>query len=408
APRCRPPAPPRRPRSVTARTPPRAPPAPAAVDGPGGLPPVFPPPPAAPRTPALPIARRRCAPRSRPPRPGRSPATPCRRSLLQRTANPALLRSPPAPARGGQRLSVRAPAARPLTSWLLTSPACPSRTGWRAASVPAHPFDEPVPQFRPVLGIFQREVHRSFEETTRISQVVSPTAVDHHVHWMSLRDQQRYGIGKLQLTSGTGSDPLQRVEDRSIQQIPAHGRQSGRRFLRGWLLHHPPHPLHIRFPGVLHVEGPVSGDLLPRHVERAQHGAAVTGAHFGHSLEDTAGEHQVVGQQHRHRVLVVGELRFRAAHRVPQAQRLLLDGGFHPDQSRRPADLLQQGGLAPLLQRFLQRRVRLEVLRYALLARRGHHQDRKSTRLNSSHVKISYAVFCLKKKTKKHTSTHNT
>src|SRR5690625_6371023 len=28
-------------------------------------------------------------------------------------------------------------------------------------------------------------------------------------------------------------------------------------------------------------------------------------------------------------------------------------------------------------------------------------QDRKSTRLNSSHVAISYAVFCLKKKNKK-------
>src|SRR5699024_12590237 len=28
-------------------------------------------------------------------------------------------------------------------------------------------------------------------------------------------------------------------------------------------------------------------------------------------------------------------------------------------------------------------------------------QDRKSTRLNSSHVSISYAVFCLKKKNKK-------
>src|SRR5690606_39960731 len=27
-----------------------------------------------------------------------------------------------------------------------------------------------------------------------------------------------------------------------------------------------------------------------------------------------------------------------------------------------------------------------------------HDLDRKSTRLNSSHVKISYAVFCLKKK----------
>src|SRR5690606_40028711 len=28
-------------------------------------------------------------------------------------------------------------------------------------------------------------------------------------------------------------------------------------------------------------------------------------------------------------------------------------------------------------------------------------EDRKSTRLNSSHVKISYAVFCLKKKRRK-------
>src|SRR5437773_10761984 len=29
------------------------------------------------------------------------------------------------------------------------------------------------------------------------------------------------------------------------------------------------------------------------------------------------------------------------------------------------------------------------------------HPDRKSTRLNSSHITISYAVFCLKKKTKR-------
>src|SRR2546422_4884352 len=32
--------------------------------------------------------------------------------------------------------------------------------------------------------------------------------------------------------------------------------------------------------------------------------------------------------------------------------------------------------------------------------------DRKSTRLNSSHGYISYAVFCLKKKKKKQTNTH--
>src|SRR5207244_11034478 len=33
---------------------------------------------------------------------------------------------------------------------------------------------------------------------------------------------------------------------------------------------------------------------------------------------------------------------------------------------------------------------------------RGLRQDRKSTRLNSSHQIISYAVFCLKKKNKYH------
>src|SRR5690606_40109569 len=32
---------------------------------------------------------------------------------------------------------------------------------------------------------------------------------------------------------------------------------------------------------------------------------------------------------------------------------------------------------------------------------RRAHRDRKSTRLNSSHVKIAYAVFCLKKKNRK-------
>src|SRR5436853_5178427 len=40
----------------------------------------------------------------------------------------------------------------------------------------------------------------------------------------------------------------------------------------------------------------------------------------------------------------------------------------------------------------------VEVLRMARLEDR----DRKSTRLNSSHLGISYAVFCLKKKKKKH------
>src|SRR5437660_6946318 len=45
--------------------------------------------------------------------------------------------------------------------------------------------------------------------------------------------------------------------------------------------------------------------------------------------------------------------------------------------------------------------------RFILLAinnwEREYQRDRKSTRLNSSHVAISYAVFCLKKKKKKKT-----
>src|SRR5690606_39778657 len=52
-----------------------------------------------------------------------------------------------------------------------------------------------------------------------------------------------------------------------------------------------------------------------------------------------------------------------------------------------------------------QRRLPVEVARAATasgelrpLRARRVAEDRKSTRLNSSHVKISYAVFCLKKK----------
>src|SRR5690349_24172348 len=43
---------------------------------------------------------------------------------------------------------------------------------------------------------------------------------------------------------------------------------------------------------------------------------------------------------------------------------------------------------------------RLVGLRVEALLGVGQLVDRKSTRLNSSHVEISYAVFCLKKKKK--------
>src|SRR5258707_5793261 len=41
----------------------------------------------------------------------------------------------------------------------------------------------------------------------------------------------------------------------------------------------------------------------------------------------------------------------------------------------------------------------LPVSVFEVMSRHLEHRDRKSTRLNSSHANISYAVFCLKKKT---------
>src|SRR2546421_938367 len=46
----------------------------------------------------------------------------------------------------------------------------------------------------------------------------------------------------------------------------------------------------------------------------------------------------------------------------------------------------------------------IELSRLLIMHRSNVTGDRKSTRLNSSHDQISYAVFCLKKK--KHAATH--
>src|SRR2546426_8040812 len=74
---------------------------------------------------------------------------------------------------------------------------------------------------------------------------------------------------------------------------------------------------------------------------------------------------------------------FRSHHREP-ARRRLDDGDPEPLRQQvvaaRRADVHVDGAL--------QRR------------RRVRRRDRKSTRLNSSHLVISYAVFCLKKKKK--------
>src|SRR3712207_8976656 len=49
---------------------------------------------------------------------------------------------------------------------------------------------------------------------------------------------------------------------------------------------------------------------------------------------------------------------------------------------------------------------RRHLRRRGALFSRGRSRDRKSTRLNSSHANISYAVFCLKKKKVELLSVH--
>src|SRR2546430_12692991 len=62
-----------------------------------------------------------------------------------------------------------------------------------------------------------------------------------------------------------------------------------------------------------------------------------------------------------------------------------------------PAPWKLRGKIADAFGKFL-RRIRVAEIDTGELKSAGHEmQDRKSTRLNSSHSQISYAVFCLKK-----------
>src|SRR2546430_9911359 len=67
----------------------------------------------------------------------------------------------------------------------------------------------------------------------------------------------------------------------------------------------------------------------------------------------------------------------------------------------------------PICERLDRERVRSVVVEYNQdrtfeTTNVGCRLDRKSTRLNSSHSQISYAVFCLKKKKKNHEQLHTT
>src|SRR5690606_41358757 len=83
-----------------------------------------------------------------------------------------------------------------------------------------------------------------------------------------------------------------------------------------------------------------------------------------------------------HDALPISEMQSVRHHRAP------LHGSTHPSRAqsfrRRLFILCQESARLPVP------KLRVEAT--------PREQDRKSTRLNSSHVKISYAVFCLKNK----------
>src|SRR2546429_5172911 len=78
--------------------------------------------------------------------------------------------------------------------------------------------------------------------------------------------------------------------------------------------------------------------------------------------------------------------------RMPNAQRLLALALFSTGRRQEACDLIDDAC----------RHAKNENTHWMTRAYIHSHTDRKSTRLNSSHGYISYAVFCLKKKKSLH------
>src|SRR5690606_40059168 len=99
----------------------------------------------------------------------------------------------------------------------------------------------------------------------------------------------------------------------------------------------------------------------------------------------------------------------RIAHRHLEVQPIrierqipIVDGGTLSVERPLEHEATRQDGIPKLIE--FGKLLNLQKVAGAAALLESHHapEDRKSTRLNSSHVKISYAVFCLKKNRKSH------
>src|SRR5207302_7514296 len=98
--------------------------------------------------------------------------------------------------------------------------------------------------------------------------------------------------------------------------------------------------------------------------------------------------------------LASGDIRdFSHIAAIPYVTHLTMDAKWQDMCERALKRRLKEGLRAPFFNRiFPNLDAVLASLDANTASRFGKMRDRKSTRLNSSHVKISYAVFCLKKK----------
>src|SRR5215204_6658374 len=140
--------------------------------------------------------------------------------------------------------------------------------------------------------------------------------------------------------------------------------------------------------------------------EAAQRRAALAGR--AHRREGDAAQREVeVGRGADDRGVVAAELQDGAgkARREPRPD-LAAHGGRAGRRDDRHAGVVDEdlADLAPADQHLGQSLGRVAEAR----PRTPGQRDRKSTRLNSSHTVISYAVFCLKKKKKKKQASKKT
>src|SRR5690606_40881676 len=94
-------------------------------------------------------------------------------------------------------------------------------------------------------------------------------------------------------------------------------------------------------------------------------------------------------------------IRSNAAERTREEREEAEAADVHARRRQRQRKVIDEVNRGEIVDRELDaeaRCVRDEEHPHAIVARGRAERDRKSTRLNSSHVKISYAVFCLKKK----------